>query len=382
VLAFALALAALCGAATVAHLASALVAVARGLNVRRTLGRGALPAVSVVRPACGVDTHERVTLASSFRLDPGRVEILFCCETYEDPAVLEIRRLIREHPEFTARLLVGSDLGSANPKLNNMAKGWWAARHRWVLFADSNLLLPPDYLERLFAAWKHDTGLVCVPPVGLAPVGFPAELECAFLNTFQARWQLAMDAVGLGFAQGKTMLFRHEDLASFGGVSALAAELAEDAAATKLVRAAGRKVSLADPVFGQPLGRRTMAQVLARQLRWAQLRRATFPAYYVPRWSPGRCSRCSPARSRPGSSGVRRASPAPCSWRCGCPPRPRWRGSGGGRSRPGHRSRGSRGTRCSRRSGCTGGRGAPTSGAAPASRSPLTGRRTSPPTRS
>lgn len=281
-LAFALALAAFCGAATVAHLASALVAFARGLNVRRTLGRGALPAVSVVRPACGVDAHERVTLASSFRLDPARVELLFCCETYEDPAVLEIRRLIREHPEFTARLLVGSDLGTANPKLNNMAKGWWAARHRWVLFADSNLLLPPDYLERLFAAWRHDTGLVCVPPIGLAPVGFPAELECAFLNTFQARWQLAMDAVGLGFAQGKTMLFERDDLAAYGGVAALGAELAEDAAATKLVRGAGRKVSLADPVFGQPLGRRTLAQVLARQLRWAQLRRATFPGYYLP----------------------------------------------------------------------------------------------------
>lgn len=278
----ALVLATFCAVMTVVHLASAGIGIARGWRAPRALPRRAQPPVSVIRPVCGLGEEERATLASSFDLDPRRVEVLFCCRTEEDAAIPEIRRLMHNHPGFPAQVLVGDHLGTANPKLNNMAKGWWAARHRWVLFADSNLLLPSDYVERLLARWRHDTGVVCVPPIGVAPRGFAAELECAFLNTCQARWQLTVDALGLAFAQGKTMLFRSEDIEHFGGIGALGAELAEDAAATKLVRQAGLKVCLADPVFGQPLGQRTLADVLGRQLRWAQLRRATFPGFYVP----------------------------------------------------------------------------------------------------
>jgi hypothetical protein len=57
---------------------------------------------------------------------------------------------------------------------------------------------------------------------------------------------------------------------------------AEDAAATKVVRAAGRKVQLVDRPFPQPLGHRTAAEVWHRQVRWARLRRASFFAYFLP----------------------------------------------------------------------------------------------------
>ena len=85
-----------------------------------------------------------------------------------------------------------------------MLKGWRAARRDWIVIADSNVLMPRDYIERLFATWRADTGLVASPPIGCRPHGFWAELECAFLNTYQARWQYLADALGVGFAQGKT----------------------------------------------------------------------------------------------------------------------------------------------------------------------------------
>jgi ceramide glucosyltransferase len=148
--------------------------------------------------------------------------------------------------------------------------------------ADSNVLMPRDYLQSLLMTWRADTGLVCAPPIGSMPDGFWAEVECAFLNSYQARWQYAADTVGLGFAQGKTMLWRHADLEQGGGIDALGAEIAEDAAATKLVRRAGLRVRLADRAFAQPLGPRTAAQVWSRQARWAKLRRATFPLCFLP----------------------------------------------------------------------------------------------------
>jgi ceramide glucosyltransferase len=192
-----------------------------------------------------------------------------------------IERLIAAYPRVPARLLVGNDCISANPKLNNLAKGWAAANHAWIVMADSNVLMPPDYLQRLFAVWQFDAGLVCSPPAGHAPLGVWAELECAFLNTYQARWQSFADSIGLGFAQGKTMLWRRDVLDSGGGIRALAAEIAEDAAATKLVNKQGLCVRLVDRPFPQPLGCRTAKDVWRRQLRWGRLRRDTFKWFFV-----------------------------------------------------------------------------------------------------
>src|SRR5262249_890192 len=146
----------------------------------------------------------------------------------------------------------------------------------------SNVLMPRDYIERLFASWRVDTGLVASPPIGSQPRGFWAEIECAFLNTYQARWQYIVDSFGRGFAQGKTMLWRRADLERAGGIEALGKEVAEDAAATKIVRGAGHHVRLVDRPLAQPLGRRSASEVWNRQLRWARLRRASFLIYFLP----------------------------------------------------------------------------------------------------
>jgi ceramide glucosyltransferase len=238
------------------------------------------PAVSLVRTLCGVDKLAELTLESSFRLDYVNYEILFCVADAEDPVIPLARALIAKYPSIKARLLIGDDRISANPKLNNMTKGWRAASGDWVVFADSNLLLPRDYIQRTLASWRDDSGLVSAPPIGGYPEDFWGEIECGLLNTHQARWQYVVDAFGWGYAQGKTLMFRRADLQAIG-YERLADEPAEDAAATKAVRAHGLRVRLARPPFIQPLGKRSAREVWARQLRWARLRRMTFPLLYA-----------------------------------------------------------------------------------------------------
>jgi ceramide glucosyltransferase len=274
---------AFCIATTAIHLASTLVAVIRCKSPAGRLRPPAhAPAVSLVRPVCGIENHVEETLASGFTLDYPRYEIVFCVASAQDPVVPTVRRLMAAHPGVPARLLVGNEKISDNPKLNNLYKGWRAAAHDWIVLADSNVCMPPDYLQRLVAAWRPDTGLICSPPVGCRPVGFWAELECAFLNTYQARFQYAADSLGIGFAQGKSMLWRREMLDEAGGIRALASELAEDAAATKVVRRAGLRVRLVDAPFEQPLGYRSAAEMWRRQVRWARLRRTSFKSYFMP----------------------------------------------------------------------------------------------------
>lgn len=239
------------------------------------------PPITVIRPVCGLDDYEELTLRSTFELDYPRYEILFCCAAADDPVVTLVERLIAEYPQIKAQLLIGDERPSQNPKLNNILKAWRRASHEWIVIADSNVVMPRNYLQRLLAAWRHDTGLVSAPPIGDRPETIWAELECAYLNTYQARWQYAACALGGGFAQGKNMLWRRSDLDAAGGVLTLAREPAEDAAATKVVRGLGLRVRLADGAFPQPLGRRTASQVWRRQVRWARLRRATFPGFFT-----------------------------------------------------------------------------------------------------
>ncbi len=263
---------------------TSIVLAASRLKPRRVipLPVGAQPLVSIVIPSRGVEPFTEETLQRAFSLDWPRYELIFCLAHAEDPVVKLINAAIARNPQVPARLLIGDDRVSANPKLNNCIKGWQASRHNWVILADSNVLMPKDYVQHLMAAWRPDTGLVCSTPIGSRPDGFWAEVECAFLNTLQARWQYAGEALGLGFAQGKSMLWNKPMLDANGGIQALAAEIAEDAAATKLVNGLGLNVNLVASPFEQPLGQRRFGEIWSRQTRWARLRRVTFPLFFAP----------------------------------------------------------------------------------------------------
>ncbi|GJE15526.1 ceramide glucosyltransferase [Methylobacterium marchantiae] len=272
----------LCAVLTLVNLLSIAIAARRIGRDRGTASFPAAAPISLVRPVCGLEAFSEEMLERGFRLAHPSYELIFCVADGRDPVVPLLHRLMAAHPGVPARLIVGDERISDNPKLNNCVRGWEEARHDWVVLADSNVLMPPDYLQRLQASWRPDTGLVCSTPIGARPDGLFAELECAFLNTLQARWQYTGESLGLGFAQGKSMLWHKPFLDAHGGIRALAAEIAEDAAATKLVRAAGKRVHLVAAPFEQPLGCRAFREVWSRQVRWARLRRVTFPHFFAP----------------------------------------------------------------------------------------------------
>ena len=219
-----LAAATFCIAATAIHVASIVVAILRfrGSALGEAPSARKFPPVSLVRPLCGIDNYAADTLRSTFDLDYPRYEILFCVATANDPVVPLVEDLITQYPSANAKVLIGDDRVSGNPKLNNVVKGWRAASHDWIVLADSNVLMPRDYIRRLLASWREDTGLVASPPLGCRPQGVWAELECAFLNTYQARWQYAADTLGIGFAQGKSMLWKRDILERAGGAVGVA----------------------------------------------------------------------------------------------------------------------------------------------------------------
>ena len=251
-------------------------------GVRQNETQEASEFIALVRPLCGLNAFEEETLRSSFYQDYPAYEIVFCVASRFDPVIPLVEKLMAEFPDKPARLLTGDDKISANPKVNNLNKAWSHTTAGVVARADSNLLLPPDYLRSLMNTFDSQTGLVSSPAVGMIPENFWGAVEAAMLNTHQARWQYLSDFLGNGFAQGKTLCWRREVLDNGGGMAALGSELAEDVASTKLVRRAGLKVRLPAQPFAQPIGHRSLEAVWSRQLRWARIRRAGFFWLFVP----------------------------------------------------------------------------------------------------
>lgn len=236
--------------------------------------------VTILRPVSGVENNLERTLSSSFELDHKNYEIIFCICDPHDPAIPLVKQLMQHYSKVSSSLLIGNDPISDNPKLNNLVKGWKAAKYPWIVMTDSNVLMPKTYITELFSCWNDKTGLITSPPLGIEPENFCADIEAAFLNSYQARWQLTSDFIGNGFAQGKTLFWHRDILDKAGGIEALACELAEDAASTKIVRNQGLNVRLSSMPFGQPLGKKTWQSVWNRQKRWAKLRRDSFPGFF------------------------------------------------------------------------------------------------------
>ena len=181
------------------------------------------PPVSLVRPLCGIDNYAAETLRSTFALDYPAYEILFCVAAANDPVVPLVESLIAAHPgrrrEDPDRRRPDQQQSEAQQRAQRLAtRPGMTGSCSPIQCADAAGLSA----ERLSAAGAPIPGWSPRRPSVRGREGIWAELECAFLNTYQARWQYVADALGFGFAQGKTMLWRRADLERAGGIEALA----------------------------------------------------------------------------------------------------------------------------------------------------------------
>ncbi|MGD9739089.1 MAG: glycosyltransferase [Bauldia sp.] len=239
------------------------------------------PKVSLLRPVRGIENFIEEEIETSFQLAYPNLEIILCVDEESDPIVPIVRRLIARYPEAGARLLVGRDTVSGNPKVNNLWKGWQAATADWIILSDSNALLPRDYVECLFDRWAKGVGVVSHATIAVRPEGFVADLECALMNSYQARWALAGDSLGRHYALGKTLMWRRDTVEAAGGYRLLGEEAAEDISSTLALRRVGLVPRLALKPLPQAIGRRRLGDVWQRQLRWAQVRRSGLPGVYA-----------------------------------------------------------------------------------------------------
>jgi len=238
--------------------------------------------VTVLKPLYGYETGLYENLLSFCRQNyAGPVQILFGVRHDDDPAAAVARRIVAlarggKIDGAPARLSVGLEIDATvhgtNGKVSNLINLSRRIEHPFVVLADSDISVEPDYLGRLAAAIaRPNVGLVTCLYRGRPLAGFWSRLgamgvDYGFLPN-------VLTGMALNMAEpcvGATIALRRETLEAIGGFERVKDQLADDYMIGEAVRELGQKIAVADFVVGHAHAERSFREVWRRDLRWAR----------------------------------------------------------------------------------------------------------------
>lgn len=258
-----------------------LLAMACALRFRR---RKAVPdfkpPVSILKPVRGLDPHFYEAIRSHAIQKYPLFELIFGTADPHDPAIAEIERLREEFPHVPIAV-VNTANDAPNGKVGSLEILARHARYETLLVNDGDILVAPDYLERVIGLLHAEhAGLVtCLYRARASSVASKAE-ALGIATEFAPSVLVARLLSASGFALGATMAFRRQDLNAMGGFAAIREYLADDYQLGARIAALGKKVVLSDSVVETSLGAGTWADVWKHQVRWSRTIRVSRPAGY------------------------------------------------------------------------------------------------------
>jgi ceramide glucosyltransferase len=248
------------------------------------------PGISILKPVKGVDAHMHAALVSHCTQNyGGPFELLFGVSSLDDPAVAEIARLRVEYPHIPIRLIECPARLGPNGKLSNLAQMLPHAEHEHILVNDSDILVSPNYLTHIAAAFAPSpnspkpTGLVTAPYIGLAHGTLWSRLEALGISTDFIPGALTARLLegGLRFGLGSTLATTKSALASIGGFESLTTQLADDYELGVRLHRAGYRIALLHDVVATTIPAYTLRAFCEHQLRWARSTRDSRRAGYL-----------------------------------------------------------------------------------------------------
>jgi len=232
------------------------------------------PGITILKPVKGLDPRMHAGLASHCAQNyAGPFEILFGVSSLDDPAVAEVARLRVDYPHIPIRLIKCPLRLGPNGKLSNLTQMLPHATHEHILVNDSDILVSPDYLTHIAAAFQQEKiGLVTAPYIGLASGTVWSKLEALGISTDFIPGALVARAIegGLRFGLGSTLATTKSALASIGGFESLTDQLADDYELGARLHRAGYRIALLHEVVATAVPPYTLRGFCDHQLRWAR----------------------------------------------------------------------------------------------------------------
>jgi ceramide glucosyltransferase len=244
--------------------------------------RAATP-VTVLKPLCGAEPRLEDNLAGLCTQTHPCYQLVFGVRAPDDPAIAVVGRLARRFPRVDMRLVVDPRVHGRNRKVSNLINMMHAARHPWLVLADSDIAVEPDYLMRVTAPLAGpDVGIVTCLYHGRPLDGFWPRIGALFIDTwFAPSVKVASSGGSSAFAFGATIAVRAATLRAVGGVEVLKNRLADDYRLGELTRELGLRTVLSDVCVATDVTEPGLRALWARERRWMQTIRSLNPLGYA-----------------------------------------------------------------------------------------------------
>ena len=233
----------------------------------RTVPAAAAPPVTILKPLCGDEYGLADNLRSFCRQNYPTYQIVFGIQNPADPALSIAHKIAREFQQLDI-----ATRQSFNLKVANLQNMMVAAKYDYLVIADSDMRVQPDYLSNLM-------GELADPSVGAATCLYRGVSNGSIwsdLGTLQINYNFLPQAVlgdqlnmGNG-CFGATIAIRRETLTAIGGLSAIGRVLADDHEIGLRIRRLGLKVAVSAHIIDNVISEPSLSGLFVHESRWAR----------------------------------------------------------------------------------------------------------------
>jgi ceramide glucosyltransferase len=241
------------------------------------------PGITVFKPLKGLSPLSRECLTSFLTQDYHSFQVLFGVRDPDDPVLALLRELAQSYPRCDLSVVIcPKDLG-LNPKISTLRQLMPYARYDLLVIADGDVMVGPDYLAQVAAAFRQPgVGLVSCPYRAGHSHTLGSALEALTITgDFIPSVAVANYVEGIRFALGAAMALTRQALTAMGGLAALADFLADDYQLGFRVAQTGLQVKILPYVVSTHNPEMGFRDYLSHQLRWARTYRICRPAGYL-----------------------------------------------------------------------------------------------------
>ena len=260
--------------------AALAIRVGRAAGAWRTL---TLPPATILKPLCGAEPALYEHLRSFCEQHYPSWQVVFGVRDPHDPALEVVHRLRSEFPQLDLQIAINSAQHGISSKVSNLVNMMPLARHDYIVIADSDIRVGPDYLERVIAPLLDErVGIVTCLYRGYPRPGFWSLLASIFINEwFVPSVRVLALSGSRAFAFGATIALRRATLARVGGFAVIADQLPDDYRLGELTRRVGLRTVLSEVEVETCVDEADLGELVRHQLRWLRTIRTVRPIGYA-----------------------------------------------------------------------------------------------------
>jgi len=230
------------------------------------------PPVSILKPICGLEKNLRENLRSACLQEYPCYQVVLCVQNPADPALPILWSLQREFGADRVTVAIDQQRFGGNGKINNLLGGLVRAKHDIIVISDSDIVLPPTYLQSIVPPLADPAvGCVCTPYRAISAGTWFEKMELLSFNAdFVPNVIFAHMTGASPFCLGASTALTRSTLARIGGLASLAEYLVEDYEMGRRTAASGKHIVLVPPIVDTTVDLQSAAQWWSHQVYWDQ----------------------------------------------------------------------------------------------------------------